>query len=133
MDHVAVRIGMLSVVSLGGGEVGVWRRSSPSCADTSLQLARCPPLRTQLEDIPAVSLHPPPIRDRAASDQGPGHRTVTYGVVAARRPPMDDNRPTPHVPQPLLHLVRRLRASQALTDSDVALLTEQARGGVRQV
>ena len=46
---------------------------------------------------------------------------------------MDDNRPTPHVPQPLLHLVRRLRASLALTDSDVALLTEQARGGVRQV
>ena len=30
-------------------------------------------------------------RDRAASDQGPGHRTVTYGVVAARRPPMSLN------------------------------------------
>ena len=39
MDHVAVRIGMLSVVSLGGGEERVWRRSSPSCAETSLQLA----------------------------------------------------------------------------------------------
>ena len=39
MDHVAVRIGMLPVVSLGGGEEGVWRRSSPSCAETSLQLA----------------------------------------------------------------------------------------------
>ena len=37
------------------------------------------------------SLHPPPIRDRAASDQGPGHRTATYGVVAARRPPMSLN------------------------------------------
>ena len=35
-----------------------------------------------------MSLHPPPIRDRAASDQGPGHRTATYGFVAARRPPM---------------------------------------------
>ena len=28
----------------------------------------------------------PSLRDRAASDQGPRHRTVTYGVVAARRP-----------------------------------------------
>ena len=50
-----------------------------------------PPLRTPLGDIPAVSLHPPPIRDRAASDQGPRHRTATYGVVAARRPPMSLN------------------------------------------
>ena len=32
-----------------------------------------------------------------------------------------------------LHLVRRLRASLALTGCDVALLTEQARGGVRKV
>ena len=46
---------------------------------------------------------------------------------------MEHDRPTTHVPQPLLHCVRRLRASLALTDSDVALLTEQARGGVRQV
>ena len=37
------------------------------------------------------------------------------------------NRPTPHVPQPLLHSVRRLRASLALTYWGVALLTEQAR------
>ena len=54
------------------------------------------------------------LRDRAASNRGPGHHTVTYGVVAARRPPMEQNRPTPHVPQPLLHWVRRLRATQAL-------------------
>ena len=27
---------------------------------------------------------PPLVRDLAASDQGPGHRTVTFGVVAAR-------------------------------------------------
>ena len=40
---------------------------------------------------------------------------------------------TPHAPQPLLHWVRRLRASLPLTDSDVALLTEQAGGGERQV
>ena len=56
----------------------------------------------------------PPLPDRVASDEGPGQRTVTYGVVAARRPPMDNNRPTLHVPQPLLHWVRRLRATQAL-------------------
>ena len=62
----------------------------------------------------------PSLRDRTAGDQGLGHRT-------------EQNRPTPHVPQPLLHSVRRLRASQALTDCEVALLTEQARGGVRQV
>ena len=36
----------------------------------------------------------PPLPDRVASDQGPGQRTVTHGVVAARRPPMDNNRPT---------------------------------------
>ena len=75
----------------------------------------------------------PSSSDCAASDQGPGHRTVTYGLVAGRRPPMWKNRPTPHVPQPLLPSVRRLRASLALTDCGVALLTEQARGGARQV
>ena len=57
----------------------------------------------------------------------------TYGVVAARRPLMNQNGPTLHVLQPLLHWVRSVRASQALTDGDVAMLTEQARGGVRQV
>ena len=30
----------------------------------------------------------PSLPDRAASDQGPGQHTVTYGVVAARRPTM---------------------------------------------
>ena len=30
----------------------------------------------------------PSLRDRAASDQGPGHHSFTYDVVAARRPPM---------------------------------------------
>ena len=69
----------------------------------------------------------PPLRDRAASDQGPGHHAV---LTAA---PNEQNGPTTHVPQCLLHLVRRLRARQALTDSDVALLTEQARGGEWQV
>ena len=31
----------------------------------------------------------PSLRDCAASDQGPSHRAATYGVVAARRPPME--------------------------------------------
>ena len=43
------------------------------------------------------------------------------------------NLPTTHVPQPLLHPVRRLRASQAYTDRDVALLTEPVPRSVRQV
>ena len=47
--------------------------------------------------------------------------------------PNEQNGPTTHVPQPLLQQVRRLRASLALTDGDVALPTEQAHGGVRQV
>ena len=41
--------------------------------------------------------------------------------------------PTAHVPQPLLHLVRRLRGSLALTSREVALHTEQARGSVRHL
>ena len=47
--------------------------------------------------------------------------------------PNAQNRSTTHVPQPLLRWVRRLRATLAFADGDVALLTEQARGGVRQV
>ena len=47
--------------------------------------------------------------------------------------PNAQNSPTPHVPQPLLHWVRRLRPAWHFTDCDVVLLTEQARGGARQV
>ena len=65
-------------------------------------------------------LLPPLLRDCAASDP-------------AWRLPMKQSRPTPHVPQPLLHCVRRHVPAWHFTDSDVALLTEQARGGVRQV
>ena len=43
-------------------------------------------------------------------------------------PHMEQSRPTPHVPQPLLHCVRRHVPAWHFTDSDVALLTEQARG-----
>ena len=48
--------------------------------------------------------------------------------------PNVSERPTTHVPQPLLPGgVRRYVPAWHFTDSDVALLTEQARGGVRQV
>ena len=76
---------------------------------------------------------PSPLRDRAASDQGPGHHTVTYGVAAARRPPMDVN----SQPRTYRNLCCTWCASHVpawhFTDGDVALLTERARGRVRQV
>ena len=95
------------------GSEGPVKCSSPACAETSFLLARRPSLWTPLGVIPVASGTVHSLRDRAASEQGPGHHTVTYGVVAARRPPMDNNRPTLHVPQPLLHWGRRLRATQA--------------------
>ena len=59
--------------------------------------------------------------------------TDTYGVVAARRPPMDVN----SQPRMYRNLCCTWHASYVpawhFTDGDVALLTEQARGGVRQV
>ena len=63
-------------------------KGSPACAETSLLHARRPSLWTPLGVIPVAS---PSLPDRAASDKGPGHRTATYGVVAARRPPMSLN------------------------------------------
>ena len=80
--------------------------------DVRLLLARRSP-SSLLEVL--LSFLPSPSRDRAASDQAPV--TSPHGVVAARRPlidQIDQNGPTPHVPQPLLHVVRRLRASLAL-------------------
>ena len=70
----------------------------------------------------------PSSRDRAAATRA----QVTALYLRGRRctaAPNAPNRPTTHIPEPLLHCVRRLRASLALY---VALLTEQARGGVRQ-
>ena len=55
----------------------------------------------------------PPLRDRAASDQGPGHLAVLTGPPLHGGPNEQDG-PTQHVPQPLLHMVRRLRAGLAL-------------------
>ena len=56
---------------------------------TSLQHAGGPSLQMQLGAILAASLLP--ARDHAASDQGSAYITGTYGVVAARRPPMWEN------------------------------------------
>ena len=75
----------------------------------------------------------PSLRDSAASDQGPCHRTNSYGVVAARWSPME---------QTVQHRTYRNLCctwydayvpARHCTDCDVALLSEQARGGVRQV
>ena len=87
--------------------------SSPACAETSLLLAR----RTSSQMPPRLSrwrlVQSLPLRDRAASDQGPGHSAVRTGSSPNAR-----NRPTTHVPQTLLHLVRRLHASLAPTDRE---------------
>ena len=59
-------------------------KGSPACTETSLLHPWRPSSQTPLGVIPMAS---PSLPDRAASDQGPGQRTVTYGVVAARRGP----------------------------------------------
>ena len=59
-------------------------RRLPSC-----NLCRLASVLTPLGVVPVVSGTAPFVSDRAASDQGPCHLTDTYGVVAARRPPME--------------------------------------------
>ena len=54
-------------------------------------------------------------------------------VTALLLTPQWKNRTTPHVPQPRLHCVRCYMPAWHFTDCEVALLTERARGGVRQV
>ena len=78
-----------------------------------------------------ISLHL--FRDRAASDQGPGHHTATYGFVAARRPPM--KRTTNHACTATSIALGTPRTCQpgTLRIARMALLTEQARGGVRHL
>ena len=57
-------------------------RTPPSCSLDALLYGRHRGLsRWRLAPLPSL-------RDCAASDQGPSHLTSTYGVVAARRPPM---------------------------------------------
>ena len=85
-------------------------KGSLACAETSLLHARRPSLWTPLGVIPVAS---PSLPHRAASDQGPGQHAVLTGS-SPHGAPNGTNRPTTHVPQPLLHLVRRLRASLAL-------------------
>ena len=54
-----------------------------------------------------------PSRDRGASDQGPSNCTALTGS-SLDGAPQCVNRPTTHIPQPMLQQVRRLRASLAL-------------------
>ena len=75
-----------------------------------------------------ASLLPSPSRDRAASDQGPGHCTVTYGVVAARRPPLLTNSQQRTFRNPCCTRNADHVPAWHFTDCDAALLTEQARG-----
>ena len=98
--------------------------SSPACAETSLLLAWRPSSQTPLGVIPVASGTVPSLRDRAAR--------VTSLYLRGRRctaAPNGREPPTTHVPQPLLHLARRLRASLAL----YGLWCGVAIGGVRQV
>ena len=118
--------GLSSVPSRSGEErvlrrtVGWFRArgegfSSPACAETSLLHARRPSLWTPLGVIPVASgTVPSTLRDRAASDQGPRSPHCTYGVVAARRPPMDENSQPRTYRNLCCSWVRRLRAGLAL-------------------
>ena len=57
----------------------------------------------------------PPLPDRVASDQGPGQlHCYLRGRRCTAAPNVSQNVQHSHVPQPLLHWVRRLRASLAL-------------------
>ena len=53
----------------------------------------------------------PPLPDRVASTEAPVTSLYLRGRRCTAAPNGRQNRPTLHVPQPLLHLVRRLRAS----------------------
>ena len=68
---------------------GPERCSSPPCAETSFCNLEVHLLYGRHWGLSRRRLGlSPSLPDRAASDQGPGQHTVTYGVVAARRPPM---------------------------------------------
>ena len=85
-------------------------------------------------DIPAVSLLPPPKRDPRGQRPGPRSPHCYFRGRRCTAAPNVSERPTTHVPQPLLPGgVRRYVPAWHSTEGDVALLTEQARGGVRQV
>ena len=72
-------------------------------------------------------------RDRAASDQGPGHHTVTYGVVAARRPPMGEPTNNARSATSVALCTTPTCHSGTLQIVRMALLTEPVPRSVRQV
>ena len=77
-------------------------------------------------------VQPPPLRDHAASEQGPSHLAVLTGSSLHGAHPTE---------QTVQHCTYRNLCCTVYADhvpawhctDDVALLTEQARGGVRQV
>ena len=104
-----------SVLSRSGGSEQDEGFSSLACAETSLLLARRPSFFTDAAGvIPAASGTTPSVTWPRGQRPRPQSPRCTYGVVAARQPPMNQNGPTLHVPQPLLHWVRSVRASLAL-------------------
>ena len=72
---------------------------------------------------------------RAASDRGTGSRHHCYlrGRRCTAAPQCDENSPTTRNRNLCCTWVRRYVGSLALTDSDVALLTEPVPRSVRQV
>ena len=102
------------------GESRVQNELRGECWDAHLLHERIPP--SCLLVLLLYERHWGLSRWRSGTDprgHGPRPRfqsTATYGVVAARRPPMCQQRPTTHVPQPLLHWVRRYVPLRHFTD-----------------
>ena len=105
-------------------------KGSPACAETSLLHARRPSLWTPLGVIPVAS---PSLRDRAASDQGPGQHAVLTGSSLHGGPPMEQTAQQRTYRSLCCTWYDAYVPAWHFTDGDVALLTEQARGGARQV
>ena len=77
--------------SLVSGSEQVERFSSPPCADTSLLHSRPSSLRAPLGFILVEPLLPSPLRDRAASDHGPGPQCYLGGSSLHGGPQMLTN------------------------------------------
>ena len=106
---------------------------SPACAETSLLHARRPSLWYATWELSRWRLATvPPSRDR--SGRGPGHRPLLLTGSSLHGGPQCDENSQPRTYRNLCcSWVRRYVPAWHFTDGDVALLTEQARGGARQV
>ena len=107
---------------------------SPPCADTSLLLSRCPSLWTPLGVIPVASgTVSSPLRDRAASDQGPGHSTVLTGSSLHGGPQCTEPSNTACTAASAAHGTTPTCHSGTLRIVRMVLLTEPVPRSVRQV